>query len=287
MKDVQDIEETIYSQERQKLASKGWCAELLRLQDKDGLWNGSLYSGKWISTTYTLYLLKILGLSPFNHQALAACDQLFTQGIYHQQEIRISRNQEHQDLGVTGLILSLCCYFGYHQDQLHSVAEFLIDAQCRDGNWLPDRSESSTAYTFETTLIVLEGLLQYRNRYSVEDRRLSEAEENGQEYLLKHELYLAGGKAIKKQWTTFSFPPYWFYDVLTVLEYFRCLRTNRDKRMQAGIDLINAKQNRHGTWNLGSKHPGKTHFEMERPREPSRWNTLRALRVLEWWGGGD
>ena len=78
------------------------------------------------------------------------------------------------------------------------------------------------AYTFETALIVLEGLLQYRNRYSVEDRRLSEAEENGQEYLLKHELYLAGGKAIKKQWTSFSFPPYWFYDVLTVLEYFRC-----------------------------------------------------------------
>ena len=60
MKDVQDIEETIYSQERQKLADRGWCAELLRLQDKDGLWNGSLYSGKWISTTYTLYLLKLL-----------------------------------------------------------------------------------------------------------------------------------------------------------------------------------------------------------------------------------
>jgi hypothetical protein len=286
MKDVQDIEETIYSQERQRLADTGWCAELLRLQDRDGLWNGSLYGGKWISTTYTLYLLKILGLSPLNHQALAACEQLFTQGIYHRQEIRFSRNQQHQDLGVTGLVLSLCCYFGYHQDQPHSVVEFLIDAQCEDGSWLPDRSESSTAYTFETTLIVLEGLLQYSNRYSVEDRRLSDAEANGQEYLLKHELYLAGGKAIKNKWTSFSFPPYWFYDVLTVLEYFRCFKTNRDRRMRAGIDLINAKQSRHGTWNLGSKHPGKTHFEMERPREPSRWNTLRALRVLKWWDCG-
>jgi len=76
MKDIQVIEKRIYSQERQKLADTGWCAGLLRLQDKDGLWNGSLCNGKWTSTTYTLYILKILGLPPLNHQALASCDQL-------------------------------------------------------------------------------------------------------------------------------------------------------------------------------------------------------------------
>lgn len=286
MKDIQVIEKRIYSQERQKLADKGWCAELLRLQDKDGLWNGSLYNGKWTSTTYTLYLLKILGLPPLNHQALASCDQLFTQGIYNQQEIRFSRKQAHQDLGVTGLILSMCCYFGYHQDQLHSVTKFLISQQCEDGYWLPNKSEASMAYTFEATLIVLEGLFQYRSRYSIEDRWLLDAEAKGQEYLLKHHLYMDGGKAIKNKWTSFSFPPYWFYDVLTALDYFRGFGTNRDKRVQPGIDLIIEKQKKGGTWNLGSKHPGKTYFEMERAREPSRWNTLRALRVLKWWGSG-
>lgn len=286
MKDVQDTEESIYTQERQKLVEEGWCAKLLRLQDKDGLWSGSLYNGKWISTTYTLYLLKIFGLSPFNDQALAACDQLFTQGTYNQREISFSRNQKLQDLGVTGLILSMCCYFGYHQELLHTIVEYLVNQQCEEGNWLPNNSEASAAYTFETTLIVLEGLLQYRKRYSTANSLPANVGAKGQEYLLKHNLYLDDGKAIKSKWISFSFPPYWFYDVLTVLDYFQRFGKNKDKRIQTGIDLVVEKRNKEGTWNLGSRHPGKTYFEMERSREPSKWNTLRALRVLKWWNNG-
>jgi len=86
MKDVQGVEESIYTQERQKLVKEGWCAKLLILQDKDGLWGKSLYNGKWISTIYTLYQLKLLGLPPFNNLALAGCAQLFTKGIYNHQE---------------------------------------------------------------------------------------------------------------------------------------------------------------------------------------------------------
>jgi hypothetical protein len=286
MKDIQDAEESIYSQERQKLDKEGWCAKLLRLQDKDGLWNASLYNGKWISTTYTLYLLKILGLCPFNDQALAACDQLLNQGVYKQREIRFSRTQEFQDLGVSGLILSMCCYFGYHQESMHGIAECLANQQCKASNWLPNDAEASVAYAFETTLIVLEALLQYRNRYLTPNRSLVNAEAKGQEYLLKHNLYLHDGKAIKSKWASFSFPPYWFYDVLTMLEYFRNFRKNKDERIQAGIDLVVKKRNKEGTWNLGSKHSGKTYFDMERVREPSRWNTLRAMRVLNWWKNG-
>ena len=286
MKDIQDAEESIYMQERQKLFEEGWCAKLLRLQDENGLWNASLYNGKWNSTTYTLYLLKIFGLSPFNDQALAACDQLFTQGIHNHREIRFSRNQEVEDLGVTGLILSMCCYFGYHQELLHDIVEYLVSQQCEEGNWLPNNSEASVAYTFETTLIVLEGLLQYQNRYSAANSLLANAEVKGQEYLLKHNLYLDDGKAIKSKWASFSFPPYWFYDVLTVLDYFQGFGENKDKRIQAGIDLVVDKRNKEGTWNLGSKHPGKTYLEMERSRASSRWNTLRAFRVLKWWSSG-
>jgi len=286
MQDLQDLREATYIQERQKLVEKGWYAELLRLQDKDGLWNQSLYNGKWISTTYTLYLLKVFGLVPFNLQGLAACAQLFTQGIYNQNEIRFSRNQKLQDLGITGLILSMCCYFGYHQERLHSITEYLASQQSREGNWLPNASAKSTVYTFETTLIVLEALLQYRNRYPTGNGLEANVETKGQEYLLKHQLYLDGGKAMKTNWISFSFPPYWFYDVLTALDYFQRFGHNKDKRIQAGIDLIVEKQNKEGTWNLESKHPGKIYFEMEIPGKPSKWNSLRALRVLKWWGGG-
>jgi hypothetical protein len=286
MKDIQGAEEAIYAQERQRLAEEGWCARLLGLQGENGLWNNSLYNGKWISTTYTLYLLKTLGLPPFNGRALAACEQLFTRGIYDQREIRFSRNQAHQDLGVTGLVLSLCCYFGYHHELLRAVVEYLVSQQREEGNWLPYDSDSSAAYTFETTLIVLEGLLQYRGRYSPADGLPADAEKNGQRFLLEHDLYLEGGAAIKSQWTSFSFPPYWFYDVLTALDYFQRFGENKDNRIQAGIDLVVEKRNREDTWNLGRKHPGRTYFEMERPREPSRWNTLRALRVLKWWNDG-
>jgi hypothetical protein len=283
MKDIQDMDKAVYSTERQKLTEQGWCSEYLKLQDKDGLWSGSLYNGKWVSTTYTLYLLKILGLSAYNSQALLACEQLFGQGIHKQKEIRFSRNQEHQDLGVTGLILSMCCFFGYHQEQIHKVVDCLVDQQSKDGNWLPNRSKASEAYTFETTLLILEGLLQYRKRYSANDKKLLDSEINGQEFLLKHHLYLDDDIAIKSKWISFSFPPYWFYDVLTALDYFRAAGMKPDERLDAGIDLLNKKRNKEGKWALGSKHPGKTNFEMEKPRASSKWNTLRAMRVLKYW----
>ncbi len=286
MRDLQDADEVLYIRERERLLKEGWAARLLGLQDKDGLWNKSLYNGKWVSTTYTLYLLKILGLPAFNSQALTGCERLFMKGIYKGQEIRFSRNQGAQDLGVTGIVLSLCCFFGYHNEDIHGITEYIISQQRDEDNWLPDGSPASKTYTFETTLIILEALLQYQLRYVSTGSKLINAQAKGQEFLLKHNLFLNNGKPIKEKWTTFSFPPYWFYDVLTALDYFQMFKQNRDKRLQAGIDLLIEKQNRTGTWNLGAKHPGKTYFDMERAGVPSRWNTLRALRVLKWFEEG-
>ena len=288
MKDALRVGEPVYSQERKQLVSSGWCAQLLRLQGEDGLWNRSLYSGKWISTTYSLYLLKLLGLPPFNPQALKGCNCLLAHGLYRQQEIRLTRRQEIQDLGVSALVLSICCYFGLEDASLARLADFLIGRQCDAGNWLPNESPASAAYTFETTLIVLEGLLQFSQRFPAETRDpFAVAVAKGQEFLLKHNLYLKQGKPIKRQWTSFSFPLYWFYDVLTALDYFYNFQRNKDHRLQSGIDLLRKRQNQDGSWALGVRHAGKSYFEMETPGKPSRWNTLRALRVLEWWHPGD
>lgn len=105
----------------------------------------------------------------------------------------------------------------------------------------------------------------------------------GRRFLLGHELGLATGSPRKRGWTSFSFPPYWFYDVLTVLDYLRASGATPDPRMQKAVDLVQSRRGGDGTWKLGAKHPGRTYFEMESSGQPSRWNTLRALRALDWW----
>ena len=283
MRDLLHKPPAVYQLERDRLAHSGWCAQLLNLQDDDGRWNRSLYNGKWISTTYTLYLLKLLGLPPGHEQALLGCQQLLDGGLYRQQEIRFSRRQHVQDLGVTALVLSLCSYFGGFEDQLVPVLDFLIGRQCEDGCWLPNDDPASEPYAFETTLLVLEAFYQVGRRNAYDPAgKLAEAVARGQDFLLRHHLYLDAGQPIKSRWTTFSFPPYWFYNVLTALDYFCRFQRNRDSRLEPALDLLLQRQRADGVWALGAAHPGKTYFEMEKPGRPSRWNTLRALRVLDW-----
>ena len=232
--------------------------------------------------------MKLLGLPPHNDQAVKGCDQLLTKGLHQNQEIRFSRGKEIQDLGVSALVLSICSYFGYEDISLQRIAGFLIGEQCISGNWLPDGSHSAATYTFETTLIVLEALHQFRNRYPQQESSATlAAVAKGQEFLLTHNLFLDQGKPIKNSWTSFAFPPYWFYDVLAVLDYFQSFRMNRDQRIQPAVDLLLKRRSADGTWKLGPRHPGKTYFDMEKIGEPSKWNTLRALRVLEWWNNNN
>jgi hypothetical protein len=285
LKDLLDAPTVEYEAERARVSHEGWGAHLLRLQDASGLWGGSLYSGKWVSTTYTLHLLKLLGLPPKNEQALRGCSALLDGGLHAGTEIRFSRDRGIRDLGVTGMILSLCCYFDHDAESLHNIARVLVSEQHRRGEWIPDDRGSAEDYAFETTLIVLEALNQYRERCPDRDQAaLGAAIEDGQEFLVRHHLFLRDGQRIKARWTTFSFPPYWFFDVLTALDYLHAARANRDERIEPAIELVRNRRRADGTWSLGSAHPGKTHLSMEQPGKPSRWNTLRATRVLKWWG---
>jgi len=285
-RDLLDAEQAVWQDEQERLPHQGWCARLLGLQDPDGLWSSSLYNGKWRSTTYTLYLLKILGLPQENPQAVLGCVRLLQGGLFQSREIRFSRNQAIRDLGVTGLVLSVCSYHGIPEQQasvLENVVDFLADMQDAGGYWLPNQEPTSADYVFETTLLVLEGLGQYRSRFQT-DSRLLKAESAGQEFLLRHHLFLQDGTPVKRQWTSFSFPSYWFYDVLTALEYFRASGAGSDQRLQPAIDLVLSKRGQQGSWMAGRRHAGKTWFDLEEAGVPSRWNTLRALRVLRRYG---
>ncbi len=278
--------ETVYERERAKLLHTGWSAEVLRQQDPDGLWNQRLYNGKWISTTYTLYLLKLLGLQPGNPQALRGCEQLLNQGLYQGEKIRYWQDESVEDLGVTSLVISVCSYFHLKSESLERVTEYLASHQNVEGCWYINDSLAARDYNFEATLLALDALLQFTRLHPRQNRTLmNQVIERGQNFLLDRQLGITGGKALKQKWTSFSFPAYWHYDILTALDYFRESKADKDIRFQPAIDLLLAKQNRDGKWALGSRHHGKTYIEMEEGGAPSRWNTLRALRVLKWWYG--
>lgn len=283
MRDIIDANNKEFSKIRCQIGKEGWGKKLLSFQDKNGLWSGELYNKKWISTVYSLYLLKKFGFLP-NEKTYFSCKQLFDGGIFNNEEIRFSRNQKLRDNGVTGLVLGLMCYFNLNDDRIHNIAEYLSSSQNKNGSWYYDNKPGADRYSFDNTLIVLRGLLEYEQRYGSENRKIAKAKYQGEKFLLKHGLFKVLGKniPINKKWLLFSFPCYWFYDVLNSLDYFR-ESGNKDERLKDAIDLVIEKQNENGTWNLQNVHKGKVFFEMEKSGKPSRWNTLRCLRIIKWW----
>jgi hypothetical protein len=131
---------------------------------------------------------------------------------------------------------------------------------------------------------VLEGILEYaRNGYHYRLEELLSAAGKAREFLLEHNLFRSDktGEVIDKKWLMLSYPSRWRYDILRALDYFQFAGACYDPRMQDALDILMKKQRKDGTWPVQAKHPGQVHFDMEQTGAPSRWNTLRALRVLD------
>jgi hypothetical protein len=282
MRDLLHLEEKEIVKERGRIEKYGWGAQVLNMQDENGLWNHSLYNGKWVSTTYALYLLKLLGLQEGNHAAQKGCKSLIASGCYLEREIRFTKNQKRSDLGVTALVLSICSYFQTESILLDKIVSFLISQQSVEGNWLPFESEEASNFTFETTLLVLEAFLQYQRYTASSNKEIELSVTKGQDFLLSQNLYLQDGKPIKADWLRFSFPNYWFYDVLSALDYFFLFGKRKDERMLSGINYLYTKI-KDGVVYPDKPHTGKVFFSMENKGEASKWNTLRVLRVIGWW----
>ena len=283
MRDLVREAPDVYEAQRARISQVGWGRRLLEMQDADGLWGNSLYNGKWTSTTYSLYLLKVLGLAPQHSRALVGCARLIEGGLYDGREIRFSRVQAVADLGVTALVVSICSYFGWPGEELPAIAKGLLDRQRPDGSWRPDGAGSASEYEFETTLLAVEALLQFQRRAAGHTAAIAGARRRGWRFLLDRRLGFEPDGRSKRAWASFSFPPYWYYDYLTALDCLRDSGGDRDHGAQAAIDLLGARRKRDGRWGRGAKHVGRTYFDLEAPGQPSRWNTLRAMRVLEWW----
>jgi hypothetical protein len=168
-----------------------------------------------------------------------------------------------------------------------SIVARLLGEQLDDGGWNCETEYGSVRASFATTICVLEGLLEHE-RATGGSARAAEARRRGEEYLLDRRLFrrLSTGEVVDPGWLRFSFPTWWHYDVLRALDYFRAGGDAPDPRLAEAVELLRSKQQPDGTWLLEDTHPGAVHFSMEDgDAHPSRWNTLRALRVLSWYDG--
>jgi hypothetical protein len=290
LRDLVGASERVIEQARSKVARDGWGGRLLKKQDAEGTWaggrssDGGLYSPKWTSTTYTLLLLRDLGLAAGNRRARKACGILLDRGIQRDGGINYGWRGRSETC-ITGMVLSILAYFRYDDARLLTIAKHLLKAQMADGGWNCRRPLGATHGSMHTTISVLEGLrlLELHLEHDVEALRV--AQHRGQEFLLVHRLFRSHrtGNIIKSDFTRFVFPPRWHYDILRALDYFQAVDAPRDPRLSEAIDIVRTRRRDDGRWSLQYSYRGKTYFQLERVGMPSRWNTLRALRVLKWW----
>jgi hypothetical protein len=288
LRDVVGAPDRTVERERRKVAREGWGRRLLGRQDPEGTWAAGLYSPKWISTTYTMLLLRDFGLPAGNRQARKACRQLLDGGFQRDGGINYgtwAQWTRRSETCITGMVLSILTYFGHDDDRLDTIADHLLERQMDDGGWNCALPAGATHASVHTTISVLEGLRLYELNRGRRLRALRAAQRRGREFLLIHRLFRSHrtGEVIKPEFTRFAFPPRWHYDILRALDHFQAVDAPRDPRLGEAIEIVRTKQRDDGRWPLQHRYPGRTWFEMERPGAASRWNTLRALRVLAWW----
>jgi hypothetical protein len=272
-------------------------ARLLALQAEDGRWGGVAWNHGWNSTMHVLMLLRDLGLDPASDQARRAVglvrDRVTWQGCGPLECDGHAFFEGEVEPCINGQVALVGAYFG--QD-VRGIVDRLLGEQLPDGGWNCEAPDRSTRSSFNTTICVLEALLEYE-RAGHGTPMVKEASLRGQEYLLERRLLRrkSTGQVIERDrkgdgssWTRFAFPTWWHYDVLRGLEYLLSAGVTPDERMAEAIELIASKRDDDGRWPLEVRYPGMMPIETDEGEgRPSRWNTLRALRVFRWYGRAD
>jgi hypothetical protein len=296
MRDLTGAHEHEVSAERARVASEGWGAQLLSFQGPDGRWSGAAWNRGWDSTMHVLWLLRHLGLDPESAEAKRAVglvrDNVTWKGSGPPECDDSPFFAGEMEACINGQVAAAGAYF---RQDVGGLVERLLNEQLADGGWNCEAPDGSTRSSFNTTICVLEALLEYErafgNKPQVADARL-----RGQEYLLERRLFRrkSTGEVIERDrkggadWTRFAFPTWWHYDVLRGLEYLRNAGVAPDERVVEAIELVESKRDSDGRWPLETVYPGVMPVEFDEGEGlPSRWNTLRALRVLDWYSAGE
>lgn len=271
---------------QKKIEKEGWGREFLSKQKKDGHWGNGFYDPKWTSTHYTLLDLKNLGLPKDNKNVRKIIEILLKTKIYKDGGINYAKTIKFSDICINGMVLNFSSYFSILLPETYKIIDYLLSHQMKDGGWNCLWYKDAKHSSLHSTLSVLEGFLEFRKigvKYRESD--IISAEKNAIEFILKHQLFKSErtGEIIDKKFIILSYPSRWRYDILRALDYFRDANVIYDKRIDAAIEILLKKRRSDGKWPLQMKHPGKVHFDMEKVADLSRWNTLRALRVLNYY----
>jgi hypothetical protein len=269
---------------REQIAKEGWGALYLACRNKNGFWGEGFYMHKWTSTHYTLLDLKNLGISP-NTGIIKETLALILKNKALDGGIRLVNDKRKSDVCVNGMFLNYAAYFRVNEAELHSVVDSLLSHQMPDGGFNCHLDRIGAVHSsLHSTLSVAEGFLEYaRNGYNYRLSEVEKAERESREFMLQHKLFQSHrtGKTIDPKMLMLSYPSRWRYDILRALDYFQMAGVDFDVRMQDAIDIVWKKRKSDQTWPVQAKHSGLTHFDMEKTGQSSRWNTLRALRVLK------
>jgi hypothetical protein len=289
MSDLTDAAPDAIAAERSRVATEGWGAQLLAVQSPNGSWGGSPRGWRddmpkqdrdLLITLYALAVLKDLGLHPASKQARKMIHRVDQRLVFKRLNNRPFLDGETEPC-INGRILGIGSYFKEPNDAL---ANRLLAEQLEDGGWNCEAPKSRRS-SFHTTICVLEGLLDYE-RAGRKSVAVTKARKKAEKYLLERRMFrsLQTGEVIQKRWLRFSFPPFWHYDALRGLDYLRDAGIKPDSRVRDAIEIVIERRHQNGRWPLNLLHPEFIPLEMEtRVGSASRWNTLRALRVLRWY----
>lgn len=300
LRDLLDAEGPEWRAERAKVETVGWGARLLSVEDADGQWAGGAFIPRgfdarewrevgqpWTATSFSLSQLRELGLEPQSESARRAVELV---GVHaHWDEGGQPFWEGEVEECINGRTVADGAYFGV---DVSPIVERLLEARQPDGGWNCERVNGSVRSSFATTINVLEGLLEYERATGGTPGSV-QARHSGEEYLLERELFRrrATGEPADQQFLVLTHPNRWRYDYLRALDYFWASAAlsgaSPDPRLSEVVDLLRGRRLGTGAWPLDWTPPGRVWFDVDDGvGRPSRWLTLRALRVLRWWDRG-
>ncbi len=272
-----------------RIALEGWGKQILSNRQANGHWGLRFYQPKWISTHYTLLDLRNLCLSRHHKQVRQSIHIVLDTPKSSDGGIALGPSTaQRSDVCVNGMFLNYASYFGVDEEKLHSIVDCILGELMPDGGFNCRSTRSGARHSsLHTTISVLEGLYEFikvGNSYRLAD--LLAAKSSAEEFILLHQLFLSDhtGEIIHKDFLKLTYPCRWKYNILRAMDYFQYAEVPWDNRMQKAVDVLINQQNKAHTWNLHAHHPGQVHVAMEKAGQPSRWNTLRVMRVMGFYG---
>jgi len=286
LRDLTGAPREIVAAERLRVAAEGWGPRLLDQQRPDGQWGDGIDLPFWWTNLYTLLYLRDLGIDPACDGARTAIDRLRNNVTWGPEFGNSPFFEGEVEPCINGRVVALGAYFGARSDRL---VDRLLSEQLADGGWNCEAERGSMRSSFHTTICVLEGLLAFEQAFGF-STPVTHARERAQEYFFERRLLrrLSTGEIIDPSWTQFAFPPLWHYDVLRALDYLRAAGVKADDRVEEAVAIVVQRRQADGRWLLDLRHRDTLHEDIAGAvGEPNRWITLRALRVLAWYGRRD